>query len=139
MRTVFRAIVFVGMLAAVSSVQASTFTLENTVWERVSHASVCKVPPLLLYSLAIQESRHSAGGGMIRPHPFALRNAASGSKYPSTKAEATDLLARYIEEDPLTDIGMMQINLRWNGNRVKSPEMLLDPETNISVAAQIFM
>lgn len=75
--------------------------------------------------------------GLITPHPFALRNAISGSKYPDSQAEAARLLQRYIQEDPLTDVGMMQINLRWNGARVKSPEMLLDPETNIAVAAQI--
>lgn len=125
------------LMVALVSPNVSAFTLNGTVWERVSDASACKVPPLLLYSLAIQESRHPAGSGLIAPHPFALRNAISGPKYPASQAEAKRLLERYIAEDPLTDIGMMQINLRWNGARVKTPEMLLDPETNIAVAAQI--
>ncbi len=125
------------LIVALASPTVLAFTLTGTVWERVSNASSCKAPPLLLYSLAIQESRHPAGRGLITPHPFALRNAISGSKYPDSQDEAAQLLQRYIQEDPLTDVGMMQINLRWNGARVKSPEMLLDPETNIAVAAQI--
>jgi len=137
MRIAKRGLLALMTIAACWSVPASAFTLTGTMWERVSKASACNAPPLLLYSLAIQESRHSVGSGLIRPHPFALRNAVSGSKYPASKAEAAKLLAQYIQEDPLTDIGMMQINLRWNGNRVASPEMLLDPETNIAVAAQI--
>jgi len=74
---------------------------------------------------------------LVRPHPFALRNAPQGSKYPSNKEEASRLLSIYIAEDRLTDIGMMQINFQWNGHRVSSPEQLLNPETNIKVAADI--
>ncbi|WP_256657395.1 transglycosylase SLT domain-containing protein [Pseudomonas sp. 2FE] len=47
------------------------------------------------------------------------------------------MLKRYISEDILTDIGIMQINYRWNGSRVASPELLLDPEVNIRVGAEI--
>jgi len=32
---------------------------------------------------------------------------------------------------------MLQINVRWNGNRVKSPFHLLDPIVNIRVGAKI--
>lgn len=116
---------------------ASGFTLEGTMWERAAKESKCNAPPLLLYSIALQESRSSAGNGLVRPYPFALRNEPSGPKYPRSKDEAESLLKRYIIEDRLTDIGMMQINYRWNGHRVSSPELLLNPEINIKVAAEI--
>jgi len=116
---------------------AQAFTLQGTMWERASRASTCNPPVLLLYSLALQESRTSAGKGMVRPHPYALRNAPSGSLYPATYDEANAHLSRFISEDRLTDIGIMQINLRWNGHRVTDPSHLLQPETNIRVGAQI--
>lgn len=130
-----RPVLLVLLLLAATS--ASAFSLKDTMWERVSHASTCKAPAMLLYSIALQESRSSAGGGMVRPHPFALRNGPSGSKYPKTAQEATVLLERFLAEDRLTDIGMMQINYRWNGHRVANPSMLLSAETNIRVAAEI--
>lgn len=116
---------------------ASAFSLEGTMWERAAKSSECNVPPLLLYSIALQESRSAAGKGWVRPHPFALRNEPSGPKYPRSQEEAASLLNSYIKEDRLTDIGMMQINYRWNGHRVSSPELLLNPEINIKVAAEI--
>lgn len=117
--------------------QDKRFTLQGTMWERASHAAACKPDPLLLYSLALIESRASTGNGRIAPHPFALRNDPSGANYPATYDAAESLLAKYIEEDNLTDIGIMQINYRWNGSRVARPEQLLDPEVNIRVGAQI--
>ncbi|MDX1296668.1 MAG: transglycosylase SLT domain-containing protein [Pseudomonas sp.] len=129
-------IVAVLLLAGLANTVAA-FSLQGTMWERASKASSCNAPALLLYSIALQESRSSAGEGLVRPHPFALRNEPSGSKYPSSKGEAVALLPKYIAEDKLTDIGMMQINYHWNGNRVSKPELLLNPETNIKVAADI--
>ncbi|HBN9243620.1 lytic transglycosylase domain-containing protein [Pseudomonas aeruginosa] len=116
---------------------ANEFSLRGTMWERASMASVCKPDPLLLYSLALNESRSSAGEGMVAPHPFALRNATSGALYPNTYKDAKAVLGKYIAEDILTDIGIMQINYRWNGKRVERPELLLDPEVNIRIGAQI--
>lgn len=119
------------------STKADAFSLKGTMWERASLASACKPDPLLLYSLALKESRTSAGVGLVAPHPFALRNAPSGALYPSTYMDAKARLGKFIAEDVLTDIGIMQINYRWNGNRVAQPELLLDPEVNIRVGAQI--
>ncbi|EMN3633085.1 lytic transglycosylase domain-containing protein [Pseudomonas aeruginosa] len=133
--SLFKSFVFVLLVLLASSAHA--FSLKGTMWERVSQSSSCKAPALLLYSIALQESRSSAGKGMVRPHPFALRNGPSGSKYPESSEEATELLERFIAEDRLTDIGMMQINYRWNGHRVSNPALLLNAETNVSVAAEI--
>lgn len=116
---------------------AETSILDGTVWAEVAKVSACNVDPLLLYSVALAESRSAAGRGFIRPHPFALRNEPSGSTYPGNQSEATGLLLKYIEEDRLTDIGAMQINYRWNGHRVANPADLLDLKTNITVGAQI--
>lgn len=126
-----------GVLLVLSSLQATAFSLEGTMWERVGKESSCNAPPLLLYSIALVESRSGAGRGMVSPHPFALRNEPSGAKYPSTREEAELMLDAYIKEDRLTDIGIMQINYRWNGQRVSDIKSLLNPEINIKVAADI--
>lgn len=116
---------------------ADAFSLRGTVWERASLASECRPDPLLLYSLALQESRTGVGTGLVAPHPFALRNAPRGAAYPATAEEARALLPAFIEEDRLTDIGVMQINYRWNGNRVSDVVSLLDIEVNVRVGAEI--
>jgi hypothetical protein len=127
----------VAMIAFTGTAKADPSILEGTVWSEAAIESVCKVDPLLLYAVALVESRGSAGAGFIRPNQFALRNAPSGSRYPKTHEEAALLLPRYIAEDRLTDIGAMQINYRWNGHRVDDPIKLLDLKTNVLVGAQI--
>lgn len=59
-----------------ASANANGFSLKGTMWERASMATACKPDPLLLYSLALNESKTSAGKGMVAPHPFALLERA---------------------------------------------------------------
>lgn len=125
------------VVSAEASARPNGFSLRGTMWERASKTSSCKPDPLLLYSLALKESKASVGKGMIAPHPFALRNAPSGAFYANSYVAAKLVLNKYLAEDALTDIGIMQINYRWNGNRVTRPELLLDPEINIRIGAQI--
>lgn len=125
------------LVGLATQADAANFSLKGTMWERASSSASCRPDPLLLYSVALKEARTMLGGGMIAPHPFALRNEPSGPVFPSDYVEARSKLARYIQEDELTDIGIMQINYYWNGRRVTSVEDLLDPETNIKVGAKI--
>ena len=125
------------MICGGDALASANFSLEGTLWERASIQSKCQPDPLLLYALALHESRVELPEGYVVPHPFALRNGPSGSHYPDSLIKAKEALARFIQEDKLTDIGIMQVNYRWNGQRVASPEMLLDPEVNALVGAQI--
>lgn len=117
--------------------QAQAFSLKGTLWEKASQASQCKPDPLLLYSIALQESKSLVSKGMVAPQPLALRNQPRGAFFPSSVNEATSALGEFIKEDKLTDIGMMQINYRWNGSRVAHPSDLLNPEVNVRVGAEI--
>lgn len=125
------------VVASLSAIPSHAFSLEGTIWERVSQESRCKPDPLLLYSIALQESRASAGEGLVAPHPLALRNSQRGSFFPKSVGEAEAAVSRFIKEDKLTDIGIMQINFHWNGYRVENPKDLLNPEVNIKVGAEI--
>ncbi|MCG8910947.1 transglycosylase SLT domain-containing protein [Pseudomonas sp. DP-17] len=113
------------------------FTLKGTVWERAALSAPCKIEPELLFSLALKESHGAVAKGLISPQPYALRNGPSGPAYPKTQGEAEALLIRYLQEDKLTDIGIMQINCRWNCGRVKNASALLNPVENIKVGAAI--
>lgn len=134
----------IGTISAVtvsyaSSADASSL-LAGTVWEEVAAQAQCTLDPLLLYSVALVESRRAAGShstGMIRPHQYALRNSVSGSVYPETHEQAVQMLHRFAEEDRLTDVGAMQINLRWNGSRVGDITELLDLRQNVKTGADI--
>lgn len=127
----------IAALMLVSTAGHTNTILTGTVWDDVARAAECKLDPLLLYSIALVESRRGSGGGTIKPHPLALRNQPSGSLYPETMSEAQSALRRFIQEDRLTDIGVMQVNYRWNGHRVDDPSQLLDLKTNIQVGASI--
>ncbi len=127
----------VAVCLPLSAGDAYAFSLKGTLWEKASQASLCKPDPLLLYSIALQESKSLVSKGMVAPQPLALRNQPRGAYFPSTLEEARHALGEFISEDRLTDIGMMQINYRWNGSRVKSPAELLNPEVNVRVGAEI--
>jgi len=127
----------VAVCLPLSAGDADAFSLKGTLWEKASQASHCKPDPLLLYSIALQESKSLVGKGMVAPQPLALRNQPRGAYFPSTLEEARRALGEFIAEDKLTDIGMMQINYRWNGSRVEQPVELLNPEVNVRVGAEI--
>ncbi|WP_448205383.1 lytic transglycosylase domain-containing protein [Azospirillum sp. sgz302134] len=110
--------------------------LAGTAWEQVARQH--GLDPALLYAIALVESRrYYPGEEAFRPHPWALRGP-EGPKYPAD-AEAARRVLRSMDPSSLraTDIGLMQVNYHWHGHRVERPEDLLDPYTNITVAATI--
>lgn len=98
------------------------------------------IDPILLYAVALGESAKQAtgpGAPSVSPSPYSF-HAGGRAFHASSRDEAVKLL------DELTtkygnhvDVGVMQINLHWNGDRVASPDALLDPATNIYVGAKV--
>ena len=84
------------------------------------------MPAGLLRAIALVES--GRGG---RPHPWTLNVRGRALYFPS-RAAAAAALSRAPER---TDVGMMQINLRWHGARFASPAEALDPARNLEAAA----
>ncbi|EMI7322251.1 transglycosylase SLT domain-containing protein [Vibrio parahaemolyticus] len=125
----FIAITLLGM----SSV-ANAIDLTGTVFEKaaIKHGVEAK----LLYSVALAESATGRGDGNISPWPWALRTLKGGPHYEtsleSAKLKLDALLAQHGRN---VDVGMMQINLRWHGDKVSSPDELLDPAKNVDVGA----
>lgn len=112
---------------------AAAIDLSNTEWERIGREK--NIDPQLLFAVALVESSKSVGKGLVSPYAWAVRDA-TGAHYCASLQEAKQLL-----KDPRanTDVGLMQINLYWNGNRVKDPSDLLEPDTNIRVGADILI
>ena len=120
-----------------ANASANEFTLKGTVYEKVGNAA--NIDPALLYALTCVESSIEGDiAGYMRPYPWTLRY---GNKpfYGKNKAHAVAELKRILarHRNASVDIGLAQINSRWHGYRVKSLLDLLDPQTNLTVAAQI--
>ena len=113
--------------------------LSGTVFETVG--SRYHIDPKLLYSISLVESAvkadtKSGKESMVQPSPWTLRTLRK-PYYAQSREDAEKLLLKLLQVNKSVDIGLMQINSRWHAHRVKNVTDLLDPETNVSVAAAI--
>lgn len=112
---------------------ASAFSLQGTVWDE---ASARGVDPYLLYAIALAESKKTDDGD-VRPWPWAVNVAGKGYWF-NTRSEAERFVDRQISNGVTNmDIGLLQVNLRWNGHRVDDPKSLFDISTAVRVGADI--
>lgn len=108
--------------------------LSGTVWAQA--AAPRHLDPYLLYAIALVESAR-VSQGWARPWPWAL-NEAGRTAYPPTPEAALDRIRRRVAAGQwATDVGLMQISLRWHGRRADRLEALLDPVTNVQLGAEI--
>ena len=105
----------------------------HVAWQRAAAAH--GLDPLILYAIGVHESGRGDAERRLRPWPYAI-NTPRGPVYAADVGEARRVLARWGHDGRL-DIGPMQINLRYHRGRVASPAALLDPATNIRIAARI--
>lgn len=120
------------ILTTSTAVNAETFTLKGSVFEKVGLQQ--KIDPLLLYSIAIAESGMGIGGGMIRPKDLVLRYDGQALSF-DNKEEAQSKLKSILEKTNNVDVGIMQVNLKYNPQ--PNPFALFDPEKNIEAGAAI--
>lgn len=121
--------------ALMASAQAVAVDLSNTPYHVVGTEK--GLDPLLLYSVSLAESAFgSSERGKIGPHAWTIRGKKA--HYAESKEKAEQTLKQYLDSGfQGVDVGLMQINVRWNGSRVTSPYDLLDPMTNVRVAADV--
>ena len=112
------------------------FSLSGTVFETVGRE--LSLDPILLYSIACVESAVETrkNSRFIKPYPWTIRSA-DGPYYGRTRKDAENHLRNLRQKYKSIDVGLMQINLRWHGHKVKRAEDLLDPYTNVLTSAQI--
>lgn len=107
---------------------------QQSLWAQVGKES--GVDPLLLYSVALVESRSLLPGGKIGPTPWLFRvndRLVLGERHhvQLEMAVASQL------GSAVQDVGIMQVYYPMHRDAVRDPLALLDPRTNISVAAKI--
>lgn len=108
--------------------------LQRTVWWRTGLDR--GIDPYLLYAVALVESAR-VSGNVAAPWPWAL-NHSGRTFYPGNPQAAIDQVRDALSAGKRAiDVGLMQVNLRWHRHRVRRPEDLVDPLTNLQVGADI--
>lgn len=117
---------------------ANSLDLSGTVFEKVGLEK--NIDPHLLYAVALAESAYSPvkNARGAAPYPWTLR-LPNKPIYAPSKAHATEELFKVLKYTSSVDVGLMQINWRWHKHRVKRPEDLLDPLTNVRIGADILL
>ncbi len=96
------------------------------------------IDPRLLYAVAIRESGRNVGKDQVAPWPYALHfNGSRVAFYAESRQEAEKLLKLALPITDNVDIGLAQVNWKSHKDKVKRPQDLLDPKTNLEVASQI--
>lgn len=121
------------LVAFIISFASSSVAMAN-VWLQAE--AISGVPHTKIYAMALKESGVAARDSKLRPWPWTL-NSAQGSMRFKTKKEAYAAIKMLVEQGLTNiDIGVMQINLRWNWDLIKDKD-ILDPQTNVMVAASL--
>lgn len=123
-----------GLLAVGARAQSPRFSLRGSAWATAGR--MARLDPYLLYAVGWVESRHRRGD-REGPWPYAIR-APEQSHYPDDFKAAVKLLDTLPEESVTeSDLGWMQVNVRWHGHRVPVLAHLLNPNINLRIGAGI--
>jgi soluble lytic murein transglycosylase-like protein len=112
-----------------------TAAQSRSPWQ--SAAEKYDLEPIYLYAIALHESRRHRPDGMIRPWPWTLHTRQTGSLYFETYDAALEMLTALLVDVTNIDVGLMQINWGWNGHLAPDARTLLEPASNIEIAAQL--
>lgn len=92
------------------------------------------INPDILYALALNESSKNGN-----PHPWTI-NVAGRGYYFSTREDAWRATTWLLKKGVTSfDVGLMQVNWKYNGHRFSSLWDAFQPTTNIEVAADIVL
>jgi Transglycosylase SLT domain len=134
-----RSLVFITFIF-LSSPACCSSILENSIWGTAAKAA--GINASTLYGIAVQESGMRWRDRSFRPWPWTLNinvgkgRIKAGSRRYGNQRAAEKALSQLIREGIRNvDVGLMQVNLMWHGDRVKHDLDLVDPTVNILVAA----
>lgn len=122
------------LLLLAASLQGHALDLTGTLWAATAQRR--GLDPTLLYALAIEETGRPSGPGAVSPWPWTLRSETGRRFHASREAALADLRAMLRETRDI-DVGLLQVNLKRQGDRVGDPAALLDARINLAVAAEI--
>lgn len=110
--------------------------LKATIFEAAGRLK--NVDARLIYSIALVESNKNAGDKKnIKPDALVLR-VPDKIYRADDENDACERLNIYADRyKNMVDVGLMQVNLKWNGHRVKDKCDLIHPVKNVNTGAQI--
>jgi hypothetical protein len=111
---------------------------EITKQEWIEAVAVAGIPSEVLFAVSLQESGTTMNGRRdFAPWPWTL-NISEEGHYFHTHDDALAALEQQIAaNNRRVAVGMFQIHLRFNGHRVDDVRTLLDPATNLRIAAKV--
>lgn len=124
----------IGTMLLSTAVGETVLTVEQ--WRNAMAAG--DVDSEVLYAIALKESGTSFNGlREYEPWPWVM-NVSGDPRFYSSKAATEVALRRELEAgNNRIDVGMWQINLRYNGHLVDDPVDLVDPVINLKAAAEV--
>jgi hypothetical protein len=132
----FNVAVFIALSHSTASHGAG---LRHSFWEVAARAA--GVSATDLYGIALQETGMRWDDGTFRPWPWTLVvNGPSTQTFRYANQEETVSALNRLVSHGITnvDVGLMQVNLKYNGKAyVKSPADLVEPRTNLIVATHV--
>lgn len=126
--------ILIASLMTVSVASEAGF-LSGSVYEEVGNEY--GIDPVLLYAVSLTESGFSLKGKkLIKPWPWTLAYPG-GAFFAATKKDA-ELELKRLQSLGISsiDVGLMQVNLRWNGHLTKDKDVF-DPKTNLRIGSEI--
>lgn len=121
-------LLFVGAYGSWASDKEAKSDLWRVVADEVS------VDARLLLAISLAETGHG-DGRLWWPRPFVMRSSRGAVEF-ADEAELRAAIRKVGPRDNV-DVGLMQINLHFNGFRVEDVEDLADPFVNLRVGAEI--
>ena len=94
------------------------------------------IPAKVLYSLAVTESKTTLSNGWVRPWPWTL-NVKGKGYYFQSKRLACQALTLHLATTSLIDIGLTQLNWRYQKQHFNQPCDALEPKANLQHAAML--
>lgn len=94
------------------------------------------VPPAVLFGVALQESQRLFGQHAL-PWPWTLNIKGKAYRFPTQQATHSALRDALHHGISLVDIGLMQVCWHFHRERLRSPELALQPYWNLRVGASI--
>ena len=99
--------------------------------EMIAAAQKFRVPLGVLYAVGLTET-----GRRNSLYPYALNIEGKSVFPPSRRAAEQDVRAAQKHGKKLIDIGCMQINHHYHGDKFRSVDHMLEPRANVQYAAQ---
>jgi hypothetical protein len=100
-----------------------------------------RIPPKLFYALILNESRSQTSGTdqkKVLPWPWTVNHRGQPHYFPSREEAYLFTKGLVDRGDKWFDVGLGQLNWRWQEQRFDSLWEAFDPYTNLSAAAQHF-